>query len=92
MTPTEISKKVKDNHFVVGIVGLGYVGLPLAVSFATKNVKTIGFEKSVSKANKVNQKINYIGDVNDQELIDVVESRHLEATTDFARLNECDAI
>jgi UDP-N-acetyl-D-glucosamine dehydrogenase len=88
----EILIRIKNNQFVVGIVGLGYVGLPLAVSFASKNVKTIGFEKSISKAEKVNQKINYIGDVNTQELIDAVDSRSLEATTDFGRLSECDAI
>ena len=89
---TEILTKIKNNQFVVGIVGLGYVGLPLAVSFANKQVKVLGFEKSPTKAEKVNQKINYIGDVRDQELIDVVESKHLEATTDFTRLKECDAI
>jgi len=89
---TQILSKIKNNQFVVGIVGLGYVGLPLAVSFASRQVKTIGFEKSVSKAENVNQKINYIGDVSDQELIDVVENKHLEATTDFTRLKDCDAI
>lgn len=89
---TEILSKIKINQFIVGIVGLGYVGLPLAVSFASKKVKTIGFEKSDSKVEKVNQKINYIGDVIDQELIDAVESKHFEATTDFSRLKECDAI
>ena len=89
---SEILSKIKNNQFVVGIVGLGYVGLPLAVSFASKKVKTIGFEKSDSKAERVNQKVNYIGDVNNQELIDAVENKHLEATTDFSRLQECDAI
>ena len=89
---TEILSKIKNNEFTVGIVGLGYVGLPLAVSFASKKVKTIGFEKSVVKANNVNNKINYIGDVTDQELREVVESNCLEATTDFIRLKECDAI
>lgn len=88
----EILIKIKKNQFVVGIVGLGYVGLPLAVSFATKQVKVIGFEKSVSKVDKINQKINYIGDVIDQELRDSVDSQRLEATTDFSRLRECDAI
>jgi len=89
---TEILSKIKSNQFVVGIIGLGYVGLPLAVSFATKKVKVLGFEKSPTKAEKVNQKINYIGDVKDQELVEVVQSKHLEATLDFSRLNECDAI
>jgi len=88
----EILSKIKNNQFIVGIVGLGYVGLPLAVSFASKKVKTIGFEKSVPKVKKINQKINYIGDVNDQELFEVVENNHLEATTDFSRLCECHAI
>lgn len=89
---TEILSRIKNNQFVVGIVGLGYVGLPLAVSFASKQVKVLGFEKSVSKAENVNRKINYIGDVNEHELIDAVNSKSLEATTDFTRLNECDAI
>lgn len=89
---TEILNNIKDNQFTVGILGLGYVGLPLAVSFASKQVKTIGFEKSPEKAEKVNQKINYIGDVDDQQLIDVVEDKYLEATTDFKRLSECDAV
>lgn len=91
-TTLEILTKIKNNQFVVGIMGLGYVGLPLAVSFASKQVKTIGFEKSLPKAEKVNQKTNYIGDVNDQELIKTVETKYLEATTNFSRLNECDAI
>jgi len=85
-------QRIKRNNFVVGIVGLGYVGLPLAVSFAGKKVKTIGFEKSVTKTSNVNNKINYIGDVTDQELVEVVESKYLEATTDFTRMKECDAI
>jgi len=89
---TEILTKIKNNNFTVGIVGLGYVGLPLAVSFAGKNVRTIGFEKSGTKAGNVNNKINYIGDVADRELADVVEAKYLEATTDFTRMKECDAI
>jgi UDP-N-acetyl-D-glucosamine dehydrogenase len=88
----EVFSKIKNNQFVVGIVGLGYVGLPLAVSFANKEVKTIGFEKSISKAKKINLKTNYIGDVIEQELINAVENQYLEATTDFTRLRECDAI
>lgn len=92
MNTIEILSKIKNNQFVVGIVGLGYVGLPLAVSFASKQVKVLGFEKSVSKAENVNSKINYIGDVSEQELIDAVDSKSLEATTDFTRLKECDTI
>ncbi|MCE1199807.1 MAG: nucleotide sugar dehydrogenase [Marinilabiliales bacterium] len=91
-TVNEILGKIERNQFIVGIVGLGYVGLPLAVSFAGKKVKTIGFEKSATKASHVNNKINYIGDVTDAELKEVVEANFLEATTDFTRMKECDAI
>tara|TARA_R110002050_G_scaffold296359_1_gene456212 strand:+ start:5123 stop:6433 length:1311 start_codon:yes stop_codon:yes gene_type:complete len=89
---TTILAKIKNNEFTVGIVGLGYVGLPLAVSFAANQVKTIGFEKSEEKTSQVNQKINYIGDVKDKELAEVVEKGLLTATTDFKRLTTCDAI
>lgn len=89
---TTILAKIKNNDFTVGIVGLGYVGLPLAVSFAGNQVKTIGFEKSEVKTSQVNQKINYIGDVKDEELAEVVEKGLLTATTDFKRLTTCDAI
>lgn len=89
---TTILAKIKNNDFTVGIVGLGYVGLPLAVSFAGNQVKTIGFEKSEVKTSQVNQKINYIGDVKDEELAEVVEKGLLTGTTDFKRLTTCDAI
>ncbi|HCT94540.1 MAG: UDP-N-acetyl-D-glucosamine dehydrogenase [Bacteroidetes bacterium GWE2_39_28] len=88
----EILTRIRNNQFLVGVVGLGYVGLPLAVSFSNKKVSTIGFDKSIEKCTKVNSKINYIGDVNDEELIKAVNGRYLEATTDFCRLKDCDAI
>lgn len=88
----DILTRIKKNQFMVGIVGLGYVGLPLAVSFSNRKVHTIGFEKSAEKCSKINNKINYIGDVNDEELIMAVNGKYLEATTDICRIKECDAI
>lgn len=88
----DILKKVEQSKEVVGIIGLGYVGLPLAVSFSLEGVKVIGFEKSEVKAEKVNKSDNYIGDVKDEDLTRVVENKTLEATTDFSRINECDAL
>ncbi len=87
----EITKKIADKSVVVGIIGLGYVGLPLAVSFARKGVTVLGFEKSAKKAGAVNAGKNYIGDVRDEELSAVVAGKRLSATTDFSRLSECDA-
>lgn len=86
-----INKKIADKSVVVGIIGLGYVGLPLAVSFARKGVTVLGFEKSAKKAGAVNAGKNYIGDIRDEELSAVVAGKRLSATTDFSRLSECDA-
>lgn len=85
--------KISNNTEVIGIIGLGYVGLPLAVNFAEAGVKTIGFEKSQEKADLVNSGTNYIGDIRDAVLREVVvEKLTLEATTDITRIKECDAL
>jgi UDP-N-acetyl-D-glucosamine dehydrogenase len=88
-----ILDKIANNTEIVGIVGLGYVGLPLAVNFAEAGVKVIGFEKNQQKADLVNNGDNYIADIRDAKLREVVvEKLTLEATTDFTRMKECDAI
>ena len=88
-----IIKKIENNTEVVGIIGLGYVGLPLAVSFAKKDIQVLGFEKSPKKAESVNAGKNYIGDIKDEDLCRVVkETKKLSATTDFSRIKECDAV
>ena len=88
----ELLKKIENNTVKVGIIGLGYVGLPLAVSFARKGITVLGFEKSEKKAQAVNEGSNYIGDVDDAELVRLVQEKLLSATTDVSRLSECDAI
>jgi UDP-N-acetyl-D-glucosamine dehydrogenase len=87
-----IISKIESNTEVVGIIGLGYVGLPLAVNFSEAGVKVIGFDKSESKVNKINSGENYIKDIRDAVLREVVKSIKLEATTDFTRMCECDAL
>ena len=87
-----ILKKIEKNNEIVGIIGLGYVGLPLAVNFAEAGVKVIGFDKSVAKVNKINSGENYIKDIRDAILREVVDKVKLEATIDFKRMNECDAL
>ena len=87
-----IMHRIKENAVNVGIIGLGYVGLPLAVSFARKGIKVLGFEKSEKKAQAVNEGSNYIGDVDDAELAHLIQEKVLSATTDFSRISECDAI
>ena len=84
--------KIKGNSETVGIIGLGYVGLPLAVNFAEAGVKVIGFDKSAGKVKKINSGTNYIKDIRDAVLRDVVDKIRLQATTDFTRIRECDAL
>src|SRR5215510_12935426 len=76
----------------VGVIGLGYVGLPLLVEFASKGFQGTGFEVDESKAEQINAGSSYIGDVSSRRLKDVVDAKRLRATTDFEHLSECDAI
>jgi UDP-N-acetyl-D-glucosamine dehydrogenase len=90
---TKLLEKIETNAETIGVIGLGYVGLPLAVNFAEAGVHVIGFEKSKEKAELVNKGSNYIGDIRDAVLRDVViDKLTLEATTDFTRMKECDAL
>jgi UDP-N-acetyl-D-glucosamine dehydrogenase len=88
-----IMQRINDKTVKVGVIGLGYVGLPLAVTFAQNSIEVLGFEKSTQKADAINVAQNYIGDVADRDLTTVVkETGKLFATTDFSRIKECDAV
>lgn len=84
--------KIEKKEIVVGVVGLGYVGLPLAVEKAKAGFKTIGFDVQEEKVNLVNEGHNYIGDVVDSDLKKLVEAGMLSATTDFSFVKDVDFI
>jgi len=88
----EILKKIGEKTAVVGVIGLGYVGLPLAVEKAKAGYKTIGFDVQDSKVDAVNSGKNYIGDIVDGDLQKVVESGMLRATNDFAFIRDVDCV
>lgn len=88
----QILEKIANNQEVVGVIGLGYVGLPLAVNFAEAGIKTLGFDKNPEKVDKINHGNNYIEDIRDAVLKEVVDNVSLSATTDFTRMKECDAL
>ncbi len=87
-----ILKKVEQKELVVGIIGLGYVGLPLAVGFAEAGVHVLGFDKNEQKVTKINSGENYIKDVRDAALREVVDNVTFHATSDFSEMNKCDAL
>jgi UDP-N-acetyl-D-glucosamine dehydrogenase len=88
----ELKKKLSDKSARVGIIGLGYVGLPLAVAFAEAGLSVLGFDIQQKRVDKVNKGKSYISDTTDERLAAVVAQKLLEATTDQSRLGEADAI
>jgi UDP-N-acetyl-D-glucosamine dehydrogenase len=92
MIKEEIVSLIKDRRARVGVIGLGYVGLPLAVEFARAGIRAVGFEVDQSKADSVNRGESYIGDVGSEALREAVAAERLHATTNFDELESCDAI
>lgn len=85
-------KKIEEKRITVGVVGLGYVGLPLAVEKAKAGFETIGFDVQTSKIKMVNEGKNYIGDVVDSDLKQLVKAGTLKATSDFSFIKDVDFI
>ncbi len=88
----ELLEKIKNKTIKVGVVGLGYVGLPLAVEKAKAGFKTTGFDVQAQKVDMVNKGQNYIGDVVNEDLAEIVKSGMLKATSDFSFIKEVDFI
>jgi len=89
---SELIQKIQSRTAIVGVVGLGYVGLPFAVEKAKVGFKVIGIENNPIRAAKVNRGENYIQDVRDEELREVVSKGFLVADTGFDRVPEMDVI
>lgn len=89
---SDLINKFNNRNAVIGVVGLGYVGLPLAVEKAKAGFNVIGFDVQKNKVDMVNQGVNYIGDVVDDDLRTIVTKNKLRATSDFSFINEVDAV
>jgi UDP-N-acetyl-D-glucosamine dehydrogenase len=88
----ELVLKLQNKTAKLGVVGLGYVGLPLAVEKAKAGYEVIGFDVQASKVDMINQGHNYIGDIVDSDLKDLVGNGKLKATTDFSFVKDVDAL
>ena len=92
MIKEQIIQLITQRRARIGVLGLGYVGLPLLVEFAGSGFRGIGFEVDQQKADQINSGSSYIGDVPDSRVKELVDGSLLQATTDFAHLKACDAI
>lgn len=85
-------ERIKNKDFTVGVIGLGYVGLPLAVEFGNAGIRTIGIDIDEKRVKQLNQGENYIQDVDDADLKTLVEKGIFSATTDFSSIKHIDAV
>lgn len=92
MVKDELIQKINDKSAKIGVVGLGYVGLPLIVEFALKGFPTIGFEVDQKKTDELNKGTSHIVDVPSENVRKVLDSQRFTATTEFSKLGECDVI
>ena len=92
MIKDDLKNLIAEKSAVIGVIGLGYVGLPLIVEFCLKDYQGIGFEVDTKKADAINRGESYIVDVKSEDVKKCLDAGKLTATTDFSKLTECDVI
>jgi UDP-N-acetyl-D-glucosamine dehydrogenase len=87
-----LNERFSTDDLTLGVIGLGYVGLPLAVEAARAGIRVLGFDVKESVAGIINDGRSHIQDLTDEDVGEHVRAGRMEATTDMGRLSECDAI
>jgi len=87
-----LKNKIENREAQIGVIGLGYVGLPLAMEFVRAGFHVIGIDIDQEKVKKLNQGENYIHDIKDESVKNAVEMNQLSATSDFSIIQNLDAI
>jgi UDP-N-acetyl-D-glucosamine dehydrogenase len=88
----ELIDKIKKRKAIVGIIGLGYVGLPLAIELSKQGFKVLGIDHDKQKVDSINNGISYITDIKDEDLKEVLTGRKLKATTSYEMISHLDVI
>ena len=88
----DLNKKIKNKQLKIAIVGLGYVGFPLALEFAKKKIKVIGIEIDAGRLKCIVQRKSYISDISSQELTDILAGGYFKASSDFTDIAQADAV
>src|SRR5688572_11488313 len=92
MIKQELLSQLESRKAKIGIIGLGYVGLPLVLRFGEERFKIIGFDVDPQKVSKLNAGQSYIRHIEGSRLQGLVTTKAFEATTDFSRLGEADCV
>lgn len=87
-----VLEKLRSRKATIGIVGMGYVGLPLALAFANSNTKVIGFDIDETKTQYINDGVSYFNHISSESIRSVVEGGEFYATTDFSEISNVDAV
>lgn len=87
-----LKSKIHSKNCTIGIIGLGYVGLPLAIRFGDSGYRVLGFDVDTAKVQSLNRGKSYINHIPSEQIKALADSRQLEATSDFGRLPSADAI
>ena len=88
----DLLKKIKNQSAVVGIIGMGYVGLPLGLAFAKNKFSVLGFDLDEKKISSLNKGKGYLKHISENKIKQVVNSGYLKATADFSKLKQVDVI
>ena len=88
----ELLEKLRSRQALIGIVGLGYVGLPLSLTYAEVGYGVLGLDIDQDKADAINQGKSYIKHINGERVARARQEQRFEATTDFSRAGEADAL
>ena len=88
----DLKDKIRNRQARIGIIGLGYVGLPLAVEFSKAGFEVTGFDVDLAKVDAINKGHSYIGDVSSEDVSAASKAGKLSATADMSRLRDMDAI
>ena len=91
-TSLELEEKIRARKAEIGIIGLGYVGLPEAMEFAKAGFQVTGFDIDAERVSKVNHGTSYVEDVDSREMSALVQKGRLRATADFRVLADMDII
>ncbi len=89
---SDITKRIEENSYTVGVIGLGYVGIPLALGFASKGIRVIGFDIDEGKISSLSEGKSYLEHIPSDHISKHVRDGSLQPTSDFKRISEVDAV